>query len=297
MRTRPSWAALLALVPLLALTGCGASGTPVASDATASAAYDAPLASTPGPTTGQARIGWPGAAGKVVRCSGPVVGSTSTAPYAGEDTGATPEAALEEARRWVEWDGAQDGFVLARVDSARRLYVLEVAGVARQALIVRHGPALKGDGSRHTVTRWWLESWARCDFAELPDSVARAQGLEVWTDGTGRRQLTSRIVSFAFTGDCFAGMTALDLRGPVQDGSRKAAQPTEYVRHPAAELRAEYFDRDFQEHVAVPADAVDSGYERDGKHLWLSEDRGTAYVGQRHDAESWPRAVRPIRCA
>jgi hypothetical protein len=297
MRTTSSWAALLALLPLLALTGCGPSGVPVASTATASAVYDLPLASTPRPTTAQARIGWAGAAGEVVRCSGPVIGTTSTAPYAGEDTAATPDAALEAARRWVMWDGAQEGFVLARVESARRLYVLEVAGVAKQALILRHGPALTGDGSRSTVTRWWLESWARCDYAELPDAVARQHGLELWTDGTGKRQLTSTIVSFPFTGDCFAGMTALDLHGPVQGGSGKGVEPVEYVGRPAPELRADSFERDFVEHVAVPADAVDTGYERAGEHLWLSKDRGYAYVGQRHDADAWPKAVRPVRCA
>jgi hypothetical protein len=297
MRTTPSWAALLALLPLLVLTGCGASGTPVVSGATAAATYDLSLVSTPGPTTGQARVGWPGAAGTVVRCSGPVTGSTSTAPYAGEDTGATPQAALDAARRWYTWDGAQDGFVLARVEPARRLYVLEVTGVAKQALILRHGPALTGDGSRDTVTRWWLESWARCDYAELPDRVAREQGLEIWTDRDGRRQPTSTIVSFRSTGDCFAGMTSLDLRGPGEGGSKKGPEPIEYVSHPPAELRTEYFERDFVEHVAVPADAVDSGYERDGDHLWLSKNRGTAFVGQRQDADAWPKAVRPIRCA
>ena len=296
MRTSSVLRGLLALLPLLALTGCGASAAVVGSS-TPSGSYDLPLVSSPGPTRGVDRIGWPGAAGEVVRCTGPVIGSTSTAPYAGEDTGATPDAALDAARRWYSWDGAQTGFALARTETDRRLYVLEVAGVAKQALILRHGPALKGDGSRDTVTRWWLESRARCDYAELPDSVAREQGLEIWTDATGRRQPTSAVVSFSFTGDCFAGMTALDLHGPVEGGWDKGPSPTEYVRRPDPELQDEYFEREFLEHVPVPADAIDSGYEREGEHLWLSKDRGYAYVGQRQDADAWPRAVRTIRCA
>ena len=291
-------AGLIALLPLLALTGCGAAGAIVTSTAAPSASYSVPLSATPTPSSADALIGWPGAAGQVVECTGPVIGTTSSAPYAGEDTDATPEAALDVARKWISWSGVQEGFTLAQVEASRRLYVVEVGGVAKQALILRHGPALKGDGTRATVTRWWLESWARCDYAELPDAVARQQGLELWSNAAGTRQLTSTIKSFRFDGDCFAGMTALDIGGALDGGWKSTKrEPVEYVRNPAPELRNDWFERDYVEHVAVPADAVDSGYERDGEHLWFSQDRGYAYVGTERDAEAWPRAVRLIRCA
>jgi thiosulfate/3-mercaptopyruvate sulfurtransferase len=54
---------------------------------------------------------------------------------------------------------------------------------------------------------------------------------------------------------------------------------------------------EYAEHTRVPGDAVDSGYERSGQHLWFSKDRRLAYVGSEADAQAWPRAVRPIRCA
>ena len=131
----------------------------------------------------------------------------------------------------------------------------------------------------------------------MPESVARARHLQLWTDASGKRQQTSTLLSFDFSGDCFPGMTALDVGGPIDGGRNEERRvPTEYVRHPADELRREYFERDYAEHVRVPPDAVDSGFQRDGRHLWFSKDHGTAYVGASRDAEAWPRAKRPIRC-
>lgn len=287
----------LVLLPLLALTGCAAAGAPVTSTATASATYEQPLSATRSAASTDALIGWPGAAGRVVRCAGPVIGTTSRAPYDGEDTGASPDAALAAAKRWARWDGVQDGFVLARVEADRRLYVFELAGVAKQALILRHGPALKGDGTRSTVTRWWLESWARCDYAELPEAVAEQRGLQLWSDGDGTRQPTSVIVSLQFGGACYPGMTVLDVAGGAEGGwSKEKRPPVEYVRNPPGELRDDWFTASYAAHVPVPSSAVDSGYERDGKHLWFAKDRGYAYVGRPSDAEAWPRAMQPIRC-
>jgi hypothetical protein len=284
----------------LALASCAspAAGPVVTATATASSSYKMPLSVARSPASTDALIGWPGAAGRVVRCAGPVVGTTRAAPYDGEDTGATPEGALATARKWAVWSGVQEGFTLARVEASRRLYVFEVRGVAKQALILRHGPALKGDGTNGTVTRWWLESWARCDYAELPEAVAQERGLQLWSDAAGKRQPTSVVKSLQFTGDCFPRMTVLDLGGPIDGGwNTERRQPVEYVRNPPSELRDDYFERVYVEHVQVPADAIDTGYERAGKHLWLSKDRGYAYVGTASDAEAWPRTKQPIRCA
>lgn len=288
----------LLLLPLLVLTGCAAPGPAVTSTAGVAGRYGMSLAPSPSSSSAADPAGRAGAAGDVVRCAGPVVGTTSAAPFEGEDTGATPEAALRAAQTWAKWDGVQDGYAFARADADRRLYVFEVEGVAKQALILRHGPALKGDGTRATVVRWWLESWARCDYAELPAAVARQQGLEIWSSTDGKRQPTSVLVSFRFGAGCYPGMTALDVGGPLQGGRDEDGRvPVEYVRDPAPELRDRYFERDYAEHVTVPADAADSGYERQGDHLGFSDDRGYAYVGTPGDAEAWPRATQPIRCA
>jgi hypothetical protein len=291
-------AGALGLLLSVGLAGCASptAGPVVTARATASSSYNMPLSMARSPST-DALIGWPGAAGRIVRCVGPVIGTTRAAPYDGEDTGAAPEAALATARKWAAWSGVQEGFTLARVEASRRLYVFEVAGVAKQALILRHGPALNGDGTTNTVTRWWLESWARCDYAELPEAVAQARRLQLWSDAAGQRQPTSVIKSFQFSGGCFPGMTALDIGGPIDGGWNKERRvPVEYFRNPAPELRHQYFEGEYAEHVSVPRDAIDSGYERDGEHLWMSSNRGVAYVGAASDAEAWPRAKQPIRC-
>lgn len=291
------WASVLALLPVLTLGACSAAASGPVVTSTAALPSAVPFA-TATPSSADALVGWPGAAAQAVRCTGPVIGTTRAAPYEGEDVGTTPEAALTAARKWGSWDGAQEGYTLTGSTGDRRLYVFAVAGTGKQALILRRGPVLKGDGTRATVIRWWLESYARCDYAELPDSAIADTGTRIWTDTAGRRQLTSTIMSFEFRGDCFPGMTALDIDGPAVGGwNREKRQATEYVRAPAHELQDEYFDRAYAEHMTVPADATDSGFERAGGHLWFSRDRGLAYVGAQDDAEAWPRARQPIRCA
>ncbi len=293
MTRRSALLGALVVLAMTALAGCAA--TPGVVSSTRPTTVDAPLTLASQPATDEALIGWPGAAGQIVRCSGPVVGTTRGAPYGGEDVGTTPDAALEAGRSWFSWDGAQNGFSFVKEADDRRLYVLDVDGLVKQALILRHGPALRGDGTRDTVTRWWLESWARCDYAELPDEVARERGLQLWTDADGRRQPTSTLVSFDFRGDCFPGTTALDVDGPVVGGSGEDA-PVEYVRAPHPDLRS-YFADSYVEHTAVPGDAIDSGYSRAGDRLWFAEDRRFAYIGSEDDAEAWPRSSQPIRCA
>ena len=46
----------------------------------------------------------------------------------------------------------------------------------------------------------------------------------------------------------------------------------------------------------LPADAVDTGYQRDGDHLWLSPDEQRAFVGSRADVEIWPRSIQRLGC-
>ena len=70
----------------------------------------------------------------------------------------------------------------------------------------------------------------------------------------------------------------------------------EYVRDPLPDL-AEYFADPYEEHAELPADAFDTGFERDGKHLWLSPDKQRAYVGSKADVEVWPRTIQPLGCA
>jgi hypothetical protein len=47
----------------------------------------------------------------------------------------------------------------------------------------------------------------------------------------------------------------------------------------------------------LPRDAVTTGFQRDGKQLWLAPDKSVAYVGTPSDVEVWPRTVKQLGCA
>jgi hypothetical protein len=113
-------------------------------------------------------------------------------------------------------------------------------------------------------------------------------GLQIWTDHDGRPVWTRLVQSYAGSEHCdWQSMTFLQL-GP--------GEADIYVRAPTADL-AEYFDEPYREHVPLPHDAVPTPYEREGKRLWLSADKTTAYVGSDPaDVEAWPREIKPIGC-
>jgi hypothetical protein len=174
----------------------------------------------------------------------------------------------------------QDGFQVAKKEEGRVLYVVEVGGVVKQAVIVHDGPATEGAGG----DGWYVESWAHCDYSELPRTFTDSIGLQVWVDRAGRPAPTTTIASWTGPEHCdWQSMTFLDLG--------KAT----YVRDPLPEL-ADYFTDRYRPHSALPADALDSGFQHDRDHLWLSPDKRRAFVGARDDVEVWPRATQPLGC-
>lgn len=110
-----------------------------------------------------------GAAGNVVECDTWGDGGVSNAEvYDGGATADSPEQALDVARSEGLWRVAMEGLGVAKREQDRVLYVLEVDGVMKQALIVRDGPATEWAGG----PGWYLESWAR---ATSPSSRAPSQ--------------------------------------------------------------------------------------------------------------------------
>lgn len=147
--------------------------------------------------------------------------------------------------------------------------------------------------SQHFGTGWYLESWARCDLAELPPAVADEAGVQVWTDAAGRRMDTSRVKSYAGARHCnWEHMTILVLndRNPERPPARV------YVANAGPDLQ-EYVAEPYDADVALPATAIDTGYHRAGRHLWLAADRRRAYVGTPDRVELWPLASPDLRCA
>jgi hypothetical protein len=226
-----------------------------------------------------------GAAGDVVDCrhfgdGGAVAGKT----YAEGATADSAEGALETGLHESIYDGASHGLAVAARTHDRVLYVLEVDGAARQAVIVHDGPATEGTGG----DGWYVESWARCDWSELPPSV-RPAWLLVWTDHDGTPVPTEKVQSYIGPDHCnWQSATFLQLGSSWHDS---------YVRNPPGEL-TEFLAGPYREHVALPDDAVTTPYEREGERLWLAADKMTAYVGSdTADVEAWPREVKLIGCA
>lgn len=267
--------ALAALCTLAAAAGCGdGDGT---ADDSAEHRYDGPL------YVARAQVAHPGAgaAGDVVDCTAwGDGGSAGQRVYSEGATAGSPAQALEVARSEGGFGGVSEGLLVAKEEDDRVLYVLEVEGVIKQAVIVRNGPATDGAGG----PGWYVESWAHCDYSELPRTFTDSIGLQIWTDSTGRAVPTTTVESWAGPEHCdWQSMTVLHLG------------KSEYVRDPLPEL-AGHFAEPYKEHTVLPVDAVDTGFERDGRHLWLSRDKQRAYVGTKDDVEAWPRTVQHLGC-
>ena len=276
-------AAALALAAALLLAGCGRSAvTDVAPEAPP---YEGPLfVEVTAPLT-EEDADRSGAAGLVVDCDFPGIGDSRSSPYDGGSVTRSPAAALTEQVAEVHRHRT-DGFREARAEPDRVLYTYEVDRRVKQAYIVHRGPAVDGK------TGWYVESWARCDWAEFPPALVEEMGLQVWSDRSGRRVPTSRLVSSAGPEHCdWQDMTFLSLDGGSLDGGQS------YVAHPHPELYPDWFRVAYAEGVELPADATDTGYERDGRHLWLAKDRSRAFVGTEESVDVWPAQTQPLGCA
>lgn len=228
------------------------------------------------------------AAEGAVDCDSEPTGSFTSEPDTTLGVSATPEKALTRAWKKGALRGLQTGYRRERTEPTRVLFTVEVDGKPKQAVIMHHAP------TRFFGTGWYLEAWARCDLAELPPAVAEKAGVEIWRDANGRRVPTTIISSAAGPRHCHSQhMTFLVLDADDPEQSLHHF----YVGNADPEL-AEYFAEPYARDVALPADAVDTGYSREGRgHLWLSPDKRRAYVGNLPRVEMWPRTVKYLTCA
>ena len=229
-----------------------------------------------------------GAAGKVTDCDFAEVGGTSTTPFTGGEVGRTPADALEQSHDEGTWDAPVDLMQVVREEPDRVLFTYASDGRTKQAVIVRHGPAAEGTGAGKDGLAWWPESWSRCDVAEYPAAVTDDLDYEFWTEAGGRRRPIGEIVSYP-GGDCVEGTHFLELDRADEDRGRV------YVAH--GEEFPDFFAEPYRADVALPADAVDTGYDHGDDHLSLSHDQSRAYVGGADRVELWPRTIQPLGCA
>jgi hypothetical protein len=269
-----------ALLPLT-LVACGTNSSLVEKAATS---YDGPLYLA----EGEGRHPRAGAAGDVVDCDDWGTGSAFHGDvYAEGATSDSPAGAVRTARSEGLWSMPPDLAVAAESDD-RVLYVAEVAGRPKAALIVHDGQGSEGAGG----DGWYAESWAVCDIVELPADFVEQLGYEVWTDADGQIVPTRRLEVFRGAEHCdWQDMTFLSL-------GRWDNQAPTFVRDPDPDpyLR-NYLAEPYQPEATLPADVVDSGFRRGQDRLWLAPDRSRAYVGTApDDVEMWPRMVKRLGC-
>lgn len=260
-----SGAALWAETSRSASTG---SGSPTAT------AYDGPLVAP----------GRYGAAGRAVDCLHAPTGSNHTADvYSEGATSNTARAAVDTAfSEGLFLDMPRVELAVAATEPDRELLTYEVDGAVLLAVVVRDGPASPGAGG----DGWYVETIARCDFSEFPEDDAQLGGLVdygVWADAGGTSVPVTRVYSTPGPAHCdWQEMTFLVLG----DGGERRARI--YVEAPIAELRGN-MSGPYLTDTELPDDAVDTGWHRDGRRLWLAADDRYAYVGSTSSVDAWPR--------
>lgn len=270
------------LLPLTWLVGCG---DDISLGEEASRSYEGPLHQR----EGEGRHPRAGAAGDVVDCNAWGTGGAFRGEvYSEGATSDDPAGAVKTAfSEGLFLSMPRDLAVAAKSDD-RVLYVAEVAGVSKAALIVHDDEGTEGAGG----DGWYLESWAVCDIVELQADFVEQLGYEVWTDADGQVLPTRRLEVFRGSEHCdWQDMTFLSL------GRWDDKVPT-FVRDPDPdpELR-EYLAEPYRAHTTLPEDVVDSGFRRGGDRLWLASDRSRAFVGAApDDVELWPRMVKRLGC-
>ncbi|MFF8726713.1 hypothetical protein ACF073_09500 [Streptomyces sp. NPDC015171] len=219
-----------------------------------------------------------GAAGRALECDGEIFDGSGPDGWGRSDGGATPEAGLALYFDMFQPEVPDHGYRVERRTADRVLYSYDVAGRTRVAVVVAEDqPDRPG---------WGPETSASCDPAELPESFTATTEREIWKDRAGRRVPVGRLESSS---------------GPEHCGWQSAVLLTlgdrTYARDPDGVLgRDGLLAAPYRPEVRMPAGAVDTGYHRGGRRLWLTDDRATAYVRTDAGVEAWPLLGKGVAC-
>lgn len=281
-----------ALVPLLLLAGCG-DGTTVVEADPAATPYDGPMHVKLDHSDEATALEASGAAGLALECTG----TPRRGGGAGYDDGLvevqdTPQKALAN---WLddEWaEMPEDGYRVERVDDGRALLSFDVGDQTKAAVVVADDVK---DYRDHTG--WGVEAWASCDPAELGVDAAEDLGVQLWTDAAGRPVPTTKVLSFPGAEHCdWQDLTWLRL-GVASDIDRDF---DEYLSGDDDGQLTDYLTTKPDRSATLPKDGVDTGWQRDGRELWLGEHPRAAYlvsIDDPTDVQLWPATTQPISCA
>ena len=230
-----------------------------------------------------------GAAGRALECR--------TEPYAGGsgdyDSGlaSTQGSAASALENYFSEEFflqlPREDYRVERKNDGRVLYSYDVRGQTKVAFIAANSMRDFNDDEG-----WGIETWAQCDPSEFPASVTNEVGIQVWHDASGNRIPVAKIESYPGPEHCnWQNITFLTL--DTKSGERQ------YLRDTTGELR-DFLATTFDANSAVPKQATDTGFERDGRRLWLYPNGTAAYLVDKtnpEDVERWPAATEPVACA
>jgi hypothetical protein len=168
-------------------------------------------------------------------------------------------------------------------DEGRRLYTYSVGGEAKVAVIVADGAAVPLEGDDHG---WGVETFATCDPAEYDPAVDDQLPMDIWLDADGHRVPTSIVSSSQGAEHC-----------DWQSATILWHQDRQYIGDPEGVLSDFGFVAPYEPETDIPSDATDTGYHRDGRHLWLSADGNVAYIVEGDLVQAWPTPTELIGCA
>ena len=261
-----------------ALAACG--DNVVVDEASTATAYDGPLDVKVSYADNADVMERSGSAGLALECAGePTEGGGADYDSGLARSQSSPEKAIEN---WMSEDGPhslpEDGYRVEREADGRVLYSFDLEGRSLATIVVSDNISdWRGKAG------WGVEAWAACDPSEFDDDFAEDAGVEVWERPDGTKVPTTTLSSFEGAEHCdWQSVTFLTF-GEYGEGLSFARDPDGTL----SDLTFTPYDAD----ASLPQDAVDSGYEREGRHLWLAKDDTAAYLvslDDPTDVELWP---------
>lgn len=236
----------------------------------------APVANDPDPSMRA------GAAANFIDCEHGVWQGGWTSDFGPLGSGADPDEALEDMIQSGTLGMPDENFMAVGRDGGRVLYVYEVDGSPKAALVIADSAKVQLDPD----DRWVIETFASCDPAEFDPSTDDESPRQVWQDADGERVPTSVITSARGPAHCdWQSVTFLTVDGQG------------YISDPDDVLDGRGFVAPFSADAILPPDAVDTGYRQADRRLWLSRDRSIAFVVTEDAVEAWPSSTEEFACA
>ncbi|MEP4653025.1 MAG: hypothetical protein ABJ314_22830 [Ilumatobacter sp.] len=223
-----------------------------------------------------------GAVAAFVDCNYGVYQGGWTSDFGPLGSGSGPDEALTDMIDSGALGMPDQGFVAVGRDEGRVLYTYEVAGVAKAALVIADSTKVELD----TDDEWAIETFATCDPAEFDPSTDDESPRELWQDAAGNRVPSSVITSSRGPEHC--GWESATFLGVDGQG---------YISDPQDVLDGRGFVAPFDADAELPSDAINTGYQQQGRRLWLSNDRLIAFVVTADGVEAWPSSTEEFGCA